>query len=61
MDVQLQELIDKIKSEGIKSAEKESKKIIREAQQKANEIIASAHDEASATHGTWASMRSIAR
>ena len=48
MDVQLQELIDKIKSEGIKSAEKESKKIIREAQQKANEIIASAHDEASA-------------
>lgn len=48
MDVQLQELIDKIKSEGIKSAEQESEKIIRKAQHKANEIIASAHDEASA-------------
>jgi len=48
MDVQLQELIDKIKSEGVKSAEQESKKVLKEAQHKANDIIAAAHDEASA-------------
>jgi V/A-type H+-transporting ATPase subunit E len=47
MDVQLQELIDKIKSEGIKSAEQESARVRKEAQAKANEIIAHAHEEAS--------------
>jgi V/A-type H+-transporting ATPase subunit E len=47
MDVQLQELIEKIKSEGIKSAEKESARVLKEAQHKANDIIAEAHNEAS--------------
>jgi V/A-type H+-transporting ATPase subunit E len=47
MDVQLQELIDKIKSEGIKSAEKESARVLKEAQHKANDIISQAHNEAS--------------
>jgi V/A-type H+-transporting ATPase subunit E len=47
MDVQLQELIEKIKSEGIKSAEEESARVLREAQQKANDIVAEAHDKAS--------------
>jgi V/A-type H+-transporting ATPase subunit E len=48
MDVQLQELIDKIKSEGIKSAEQESARVLKEAENKANDIIAAAHKEASA-------------
>ena len=48
MEVQLQELIDKIKTEGIKSAEQESARVLHEAEKKANEIIAQAHDEASA-------------
>ena len=47
MDVQLQELIEKIKSEGIKSAERESARVLRQAQNKANDIIAEAHKEAS--------------
>jgi V/A-type H+-transporting ATPase subunit E len=51
MDVQLQELIDKIKSEGIKSAEKEAARVLKNAQHKANDIIASAHDEASGIIG----------
>jgi len=48
MEVQLQELIDKIKTEGIKSAEQESARVIHDAEKKATEIIAQAHDEASA-------------
>ena len=47
MDVQLKELIDRIKSEGIKTAEQESARIIKEAQHKANDIVADAHNEAS--------------
>jgi V/A-type H+-transporting ATPase subunit E len=47
MDVQLQELIDKIKSEGIKTAEQESARVLKEAQHKANDIIAGAHKDAS--------------
>jgi V/A-type H+-transporting ATPase subunit E len=47
MDVQLQELIEKIKSEGIKSAEQESARVLKDAQHKANDIIAAAHNEAS--------------
>lgn len=47
MDVQLQELIDKIKSEGIKTAEQESARVLKEAEHKANDILADAHDEAS--------------
>ena len=48
MEVQLQELIDKIKTEGIKTAEEESARVLHDAEKKANEIIARAHDEASA-------------
>jgi V/A-type H+-transporting ATPase subunit E len=47
MDVQLQELIDKIKSEGIKTAEEESARVLKEAEHKSNDIIAGAHKEAS--------------
>ena len=47
MDVQLQELIDKIKSEGIKTPEQESDRVLKEAEHKANAILADAHDEAS--------------
>ena len=47
MDVQLQELIDKIKSEGIKTAEEESARVLKEAEHKANDITADAHKEAS--------------
>lgn len=47
MDVQLQELIDKIKSEGIKTAEEESARVLKEAEHKSNDIIADAHKEAS--------------
>jgi V/A-type H+-transporting ATPase subunit E len=47
MDVQFQELIDKIKSEGIKTAEQESARVLKEAEHKANDILADAHNEAS--------------
>ncbi len=57
MDVQIQELIDKIKKDGIATAESEADKIVKdaeakavaitnEAQQKADEIIKSAKKEA---------------
>jgi V/A-type H+-transporting ATPase subunit E len=46
MDVQFQELIDKIKSEGIKTAEQESARVLKEAEHKANDILADAHNEA---------------
>mgnify|MGYP004448244903 CR=1 FL=1 len=39
MDVQLQELIDKIKKDGVTAAEKQAAKIIAEAQEKAEAII----------------------
>ena len=42
MDVQLQELIDKIKKDGVTAAEKQAAKIISDAQQKADGIIADA-------------------
>ncbi|RKX88455.1 MAG: V-type ATP synthase subunit E [Spirochaetes bacterium] len=48
MDVQLKELIEKIKSEGLKTAEEQSAEIIREAEKKAAEIVAKAESEASA-------------
>ena len=38
MDVQLQELIDKIKKDGVTAAEKEAAKIIAEAEKKAEAI-----------------------
>ena len=46
MDVQLQELIDKIKKDGVASAEKESAKIIAASEKKAEAIIADAEAKA---------------
>lgn len=45
MDVQLQELIDKIKKDGIANAESEAQKIIAEAEKKAQSIIAGAEEK----------------
>ena len=46
MDVQLQELIDKIKKDGVADAEKESAKIIAASEKKAESIIADAEAKA---------------
>ena len=46
MDVQLQELIDKIKKDGVASAENSSAAIIAEAEKKAAQIIADAETKA---------------
>ena len=46
MDVQLQELIDKIKKDGVATAEKEAAKIIDAAEKKAETIIADAQSKA---------------
>jgi V/A-type H+/Na+-transporting ATPase subunit E len=46
MDVQLQELIDRIKSEGIASAEKQAAGIVEEAEKKAGAIIGEAETKA---------------
>ena len=46
MDVQLQELIDKIKKDGVTAAEKEAAKIIADADKKAAAIIKNAEEEA---------------
>ena len=46
MDVQLKELIDKIKNDGVKSAEESAKAIISEAEKKAEEIINGAQKKA---------------
>ncbi|MBP5358734.1 MAG: V-type ATP synthase subunit E, partial [Treponema sp.] len=46
MDVQLQELIDKIKRDGVASAESEAQEIISEAQKKAASIIKDAEEKA---------------
>lgn len=48
MDVQLKELIEKIKSEGVKTAEEQSAEIIREAEKKAAEIVAKAETDSAA-------------
>ena len=47
MDVQLQELIDKIKKDGVASAENASAAIIAEAEKKAAQIVADAEEKAS--------------
>ena len=47
MDAQLQELIDKIKAEGVKKAEAEAEAIRKEAKRRADEIIAHAHKTSS--------------
>ena len=46
MDVQLQELIDKIKKDGVAAAEKDSAKIIAASEKKAEAIIADAQAKA---------------
>jgi V/A-type H+-transporting ATPase subunit E len=46
MDVQLKELIDRIKSEGIETAEEQARNIVEEAEKKAKQIIAEAEKEA---------------
>ena len=46
MDVQLQELIDKIKKDGVSAAEKEAAKIIADAEKKAESIKKNAEDQA---------------
>ena len=46
MDVQLQELIDKIKKDGVATAEKEAAQIIADAEKKAEAIIAEAESKA---------------
>ena len=45
MDVQLQELIDKIKKDGVASAQVEAAKIIEDAEKKAAGIDTDAHDK----------------
>lgn len=46
MDVQLKELIERIKSEGIENAEHEADRIIKESQEAAKKIVADAESEA---------------
>jgi len=46
MDVQLQELIDKIKKDGVTAAEAEAKKIVDDSEKKAEGIIADAQAKA---------------
>lgn len=48
MDIQLQELIDKIKKDGVASAESKAQEIIAEAEKKAQAIISSAEEKADA-------------
>lgn len=47
MDIQLKELIDKIKQDGITSAEEQSSQIIKDAEARAHEIVQQAKSEAS--------------
>jgi V/A-type H+-transporting ATPase subunit E len=46
MEIQLQELIDKIKKDGIEAASEEAAKLKREAEQEAAKIVAAARKEA---------------
>ena len=48
MDVQLQELIDKIKKDGVAAADEKASQIISEAEKKADGIVAAAKEEAEA-------------
>ncbi|MFP4364337.1 MAG: V-type ATP synthase subunit E [Spirochaetia bacterium] len=47
MDVQLQELIDKIKQDGVKNAEERANEIIEEAKKEADAIVANAQKRSS--------------
>ncbi|MCF6335677.1 MAG: V-type ATP synthase subunit E [Spirochaetales bacterium] len=55
MDVQLKELIEKIKSEGVKTAEEQAAEIIRKAELKAAEIIENAESQAKIARDTASS------
>jgi V/A-type H+-transporting ATPase subunit E len=46
METQLQELIEKIKSEGVKSAEEQSNQIVQEAEKRADNIVKEAQQKA---------------
>jgi V/A-type H+-transporting ATPase subunit E len=46
MDVQLKELIERIKSEGVENAEQQAEKIVNEAEERAKKIVADAEKEA---------------
>lgn len=48
MDVQLQELVNKIKKDGVETAEARAREIVAEAEAKARDILASARAEAEA-------------
>lgn len=52
MDVQLKELIDKIKNDGVKSAEENAARIISEAEEKASGIIRKARENADTLRDT---------
>jgi len=45
MDVQLKELIEKIKNEGVRNAEEQSEEIISKAEKRADEIVKKAQDD----------------
>jgi len=51
MDVQLKELIERIKSEGIENAEQQARSIIEEAEKRGEKIIADAEKEADSIRG----------
>ena len=46
MEVQLQEIIDKIKTDGVNSAEKKAREILSDAEAKAQDLLAKAREEA---------------
>ncbi len=46
MDVQLKELIERIKSEGVENAEQQAQQIVNEAEERAKKIVADAEKEA---------------
>lgn len=48
MEVQLQEIINKIKTDGVNSAEAKAKEIVQEAETRAHEILEKARSEAAA-------------
>jgi len=52
MEVQLKELIDKIKNDGVKSAEEKAEKIIRDAEERAAAILKKAEADAAVVRNT---------
>jgi V/A-type H+-transporting ATPase subunit E len=48
MDVQLKELIERIKSEGVENAEQQAEQIVNEAEERAKKIVSDAEKEADA-------------